>query len=152
MIMFSFFCSVFISDSLKHVLQEKVWIKDLQIDGHKRAWQPAKRTGHSMQIEIVNRVLICGQSNLFDPPICRAHIVCTMYAHYSWILMMWKWLKITDLGGTSVRGDDWWLVGFDSQRAWNWHPNNRWFLPEGYVRLRGWTVSLLLQCIQYKSV
>ena len=75
-----------------------------------------------------------------------------LYAPYSWILMMWKWLKITDLGGTSVRGDDWWLVGFDSQRAWNWHPKNRWFLSEGYVRLRGWTVSLLLQCIQYKSV
>ena len=62
---------------------------------------------------------------------------------YSWILMMWKWLKITDLGGTSVRGDDWWLVGFDSQRAWNWHPKKRWFLSEGYFTLRGWTVSLL---------
>ena len=142
-----------LSSSLKHVLQEKVWIKDLQIDGHKRAWQPAKRTGHSMQIEIVNRVLICGQSNLFDPPICRA----LLYAHYSWctgVLMNTHDVKMAQ---------DNWFRGYLSERrwlvtGWFWQSASlelapkKTLIPFGRLLYTTWLNSFLIICCNVYSI
>ena len=107
MIMSSF--SVLFS-SLKHVLQEKVWIKDLQIDRHKRVWQPAKWTGRSMKFETVNRVLRQSGTAIFlIHPFVKLIIYDTV----------WCTLHMTT-HDVKMAEDNL----FDSSRPWNLHSKN----------------------------